>query len=237
MAMVIMSSMSVNAPAASGRLGGQSVRGGVRGSLRAQGECGRQSGSDDCRLWCEQPVNRCQRSRTRYLGDVQQSDPELRKHAALAIPGRHGQQQGVRDRSVERPDLSVRGHGLGGVVGDGGKASAAQIGTTSSAYISTYDNRIRRVDGSSLIMTTIAGSGENSATSSALNGDGDAATSASFQRLWQLFGDTSQALVVSGVKNLSAMFVFAGDASSNVEGSTTTSTDTNEPVFGATSCA
>eukprot|EP01034_Spumella_vulgaris_P025135 gene25135-31554_t len=122
-----------------------------------------------------------------------------------------------------------------------GGALGLWLDTTNNVYIAQYDNHIRRVDGVSLVISTVAGSGDISTVSSAANGDDGPATSASFQRLWQLFGDTNHALFVSDVKNLKVRRVdlvsgivslFAGTGatgvSSNLEGPAT-STGMNGP--------
>jgi hypothetical protein len=87
---------------------------------------------------------------------------------------------------------TVAGNLTSTALGDGGPATAAQLGNTEgiwmdgthNLYISTLDNRVRKVSAASGIITTIAGTGV-----SGFSGDGGPATDATIHNPYGIYAD------------------------------------------------
>jgi len=101
---------------------------------------------------------------------------------------------------------TVAGNGTGAFAGDGGPATSASLNnpigvavdSADNLYISdTYNNRIRRVDASSGIITTVAGNGNG-----AFSGDGGAATSASIYWPYGINVDSTGNLFIADYMNM-----------------------------------
>lgn len=97
---------------------------------------------------------------------------------------------------------AVAGTGVSGNSGDGGLATAARLGSISgiefdssgNIYLSSWECSIRKIDITSGIITTIAGT-QGVCTST---GDGGVATSATFNRPWGFAIDGSNNIFVGG---------------------------------------
>jgi sugar lactone lactonase YvrE len=99
----------------------------------------------------------------------------------------------------------VAGNGADGYSGDGGAATSAElsypmgvaIDTSGDLFIADFDNeRIRRVDAATGIITTVAGNGTQG-----FSGDGGPATSATLNHPWGVAVDASGNLFIADVYN------------------------------------
>ena len=109
---------------------------------------------------------------------------------------------------------TVAGNGAYAFSGDGGPATSASlwdpqgigIDAGGNLLIADYGNcRVRRVDASSAIITTVAGNG-----SCGFSGDGGPATSAQLSRLWSVALDGSGNLFIADTNNYRVRRVDAG---------------------------
>jgi sugar lactone lactonase YvrE len=118
------------------------------------------------------------------------------------------QNQCIREVNGQTGTITtVAGNGIAGYSGDGGSATSAELnypagvalGLTGDIFIADYtNNRIRRVDARSGLITTVAGNGTGG-----YSGDGAAATSAELNMPSGVFIDQSGAIFIAdSVNNL-----------------------------------
>ncbi len=105
---------------------------------------------------------------------------------------------------------TVAGNGIGGFSGDGGTATAAELASPSGVAIDgvgnlyiadTNNHRIRKVDATSGLISTVAGTGATGFTSGSFSGDGGAATAANLNYPADITVDVAGNLYIADTNN------------------------------------